>query len=85
MPISVSDSMRKLFTLWCEVLEVSYDINQLTEDEFSELISSQLDSIDTIKFLISVEETYNIAFDDDMLVLDSEQLFNAVARYIEQK
>ncbi|MDR1061343.1 MAG: phosphopantetheine-binding protein [Clostridiales bacterium] len=77
--------MRKLFTLWCEVLEVSYDINQLTEDEFSELISSQLDSIDTIKFLISVEETYNIAFDDDMLVLDSEQLFNAVARYIEQK
>jgi len=75
----------KIFVLWCDVLEITQDINNISEKEFMEIIGSQLDSIDIIKLLVSIEDEFNIEFDDDVLTIDSEQLFTVVVAYVEDK
>ena len=71
-----------LFSLWCEVSEIECTVSQLSHDEYNEITSSQFDSLDTIKFLVLVEEAFGIEFGDDLLSSDSVNLFQIILTYI---
>jgi acyl carrier protein len=76
------ENTKKLFALWCEVLDVSCAIDSVTQDEYAELTKSELDSIGRVKFLVLVEEMFDIEFDDEMLIVGADMLFETVATYI---
>lgn len=64
----------KLLELWCETLEI--DVQDWQEIEKNGKI--EIDSLMIIKFIVSVEDEFDVELDDSTLLLGTENILDKV-------
>lgn len=64
----------KLLDIWCKALEISVDDWM----ELSKAEDLEIDSLTIIKFIVDVEEEFNLELDDEMLLASEDDVFEKV-------
>ncbi len=64
----------KLLDIWCKALEISVDDWM----EISKTEDLEIDSLTIIKFIVDVEEEFNLELDDEMLLASEDDVFEKV-------
>lgn len=87
--ITQNDELLNLSTLQQKIFEI-IKLN-LQKEGFSnistntKLLDIMVDSITFIQTIISLEETFNFEFDDEMLLIQSFQTIKSIIEYVEIK